>query len=91
MLLHGFGASSDHWRNNAYFLEKAGFRVYSLDLIGFGESSLDFELVYFIPNNNYSKAMEAQENINLGIMDFFEMEGIDFAFPTRTINLQPKN
>ena len=38
LLLHGFGASSSHWRNNAGPLAAAGFRVYSLDLIGFGES-----------------------------------------------------
>ncbi len=38
LLLHGFGASSEHWRKNAYFLEHAGYRVYSLDLIGFGQS-----------------------------------------------------
>jgi len=38
VLLHGFGASSDHWRHNAAPLAAAGFRVYSLDLIGFGRS-----------------------------------------------------
>ncbi len=38
LLIHGFGASSAHWRNNAYTLAKSGFRVYGLDLIGFGES-----------------------------------------------------
>lgn len=38
MLLHGFGASSSHWRHNAGPLAKAGYRVYGLDLIGFGRS-----------------------------------------------------
>ncbi len=38
LLLHGFGASSEHWRNNANFFVEAGFRVYGLDLIGFGKS-----------------------------------------------------
>ncbi len=38
LLLHGFGASSCHWRNNATFFANAGFCVYGLDLIGFGES-----------------------------------------------------
>jgi len=37
-LLHGFGASSDHWRHNAVPLAEAGYRVYGLDLIGFGRS-----------------------------------------------------
>ncbi len=38
LLLHGFGASSSHWRKNAAPLAAAGFRVYGLDLIGFGKS-----------------------------------------------------
>ena len=38
VLLHGFGASSDHWRHNAAPLAAAGFQVYGLDLIGFGRS-----------------------------------------------------
>ena len=39
ILLHGFGASSKHWRNNSNFFAKKGYSVYSLDLVGFGNSS----------------------------------------------------
>ncbi len=39
ILLHGFGASSKHWRNNSYYFAKKGFSVYSIDLIGFGNSA----------------------------------------------------
>ncbi len=53
----------------------------------FGQSSLDFELVYYIPTNDYLSAMNAQQQINLGIMKAFESEGIEFAFPTQTIHL----
>jgi len=56
--------------------------------INFGESSLDFELVYYIPTNDYLLAMNAQQQINLEIMNEFEREGIEFAFPTRTIQVQ---
>jgi len=38
LLLHGFGASSAHWRHNAQPLASAGYCVYGLDLVGFGES-----------------------------------------------------
>ena len=38
VLLHGFGSSSSHWRHNAEPLTQAGYRVYGLDLIGFGRS-----------------------------------------------------
>lgn len=38
VLIHGFGASTDHWRKNIAELQK-DFEVYALDLIGFGRSS----------------------------------------------------
>ena len=38
VLIHGFGASSDHWRNNAEVFASKGFRIYGIDLIGFGRS-----------------------------------------------------
>ena len=38
VLIHGFGASSDHWRNNAEIFASEGFRVFGIDLMGFGKS-----------------------------------------------------
>ena len=43
ILIHGFGASSDHWRNNAETFASEGFRVFGLDLIGFGKSSQNLQ------------------------------------------------
>ncbi|ESR58854.1 alpha/beta-Hydrolases superfamily protein [Citrus sinensis] len=37
VLVHGFGANSDHWRKNIMVLAKS-HRVYSIDLIGYGYS-----------------------------------------------------
>ncbi|KAF8664234.1 hypothetical protein HU200_054775 [Digitaria exilis] len=37
VLIHGFGANSDHWRKNIPVLAKAN-RVYAIDLIGYGYS-----------------------------------------------------
>lgn len=37
VLVHGFGANSDHWRNNISVLAQS-HRVYSIDLIGYGYS-----------------------------------------------------
>ena len=39
VLLHGFGAASGHWRYCAPRLADRGWRVYSLDLLGFGQSA----------------------------------------------------
>ncbi len=39
VLVHGFATGCGHWRRNAAVLAAAGWRVYGLDLIGFGASS----------------------------------------------------
>ena len=38
IFLHGFGASSNHWRKNYKSFAKEGYAVYSIDLLGFGKS-----------------------------------------------------
>jgi pimeloyl-ACP methyl ester carboxylesterase len=38
ILVHGFGASIGHWRKNIPLLAAAGYRVFALDLLGFGAS-----------------------------------------------------
>jgi pimeloyl-ACP methyl ester carboxylesterase len=47
LLIHGFGASIGHWRKNIPVLAAAGYRVYALDLLGFGASdkpTIDYSL-----------------------------------------------
>lgn len=51
----------------------------------FGNSSLDFEVVYFIEVADYNKYMDIQERINFGIFEKFTAAGISIAFPTRTL------
>ena len=59
--------------------------------VEFSNSSLDFELVYYIPTSNYMLAMTAQQEINLEIMNRFKSEDINFAFPTQTIYVNNSN
>ena len=47
VLIHGFGASIGHWRKNIGVLAAGGYRVFALDLLGFGGSdkpALDYTL-----------------------------------------------
>ncbi|MGF1540063.1 MAG: alpha/beta fold hydrolase [Pleurocapsa sp.] len=45
LLVHGFGASTDHWRKNIIQLQEH-FQVWAIDLLGFGRSAK--------PNREYS-------------------------------------
>ncbi|NTV44364.1 MAG: mechanosensitive ion channel family protein [Candidatus Yonathbacteria bacterium] len=50
-----------------------------------GPSSLDFEYVYYVLSGEYAPYMDVQEKINLGIMEAFAQESIEFAFPTQMV------
>ena len=50
---------------------------------GYGEYSLDFEVVYFINSNDYNLYMDAQQKINLKIKSEFAKHNIEFAYPTQ--------
>ena len=55
--------------------------------VEFGASSLDFELCYNIPTSNYVRALDAQQQVNVELVQRFGEQGIEFAFPTRTLYL----
>ena len=64
LLVHGFGASKRHWRHNQDFLGNF-YNCYSIDLLGFGESSqpsalLDYE-VNKIDSIKYSFSLWASQ------------------------------
>jgi small-conductance mechanosensitive channel len=51
----------------------------------FGDSSYDFEAVYWMLVPDFPAYRDAQQAINLGLVRAFEKYGIDFAYPTRTL------
>jgi len=53
LLVHGFGASKRHWRHNQDFLGKT-FNCYSIDLLGFGESSQPSAILNYEPHRENS-------------------------------------
>ena len=52
---------------------------------GFGESSYDFEVVYYVLSPDFTIYMDIQQAVNLAIVRAFAERGIEFAYPTRTL------
>ncbi len=51
----------------------------------YGDSALVFEVVYYVLDRDYNLYMDAQQAINVAIFERFAREGVDFAYPTRTL------
>ena len=51
----------------------------------YGDSSLNFEIVYYVLDRDYNLYMDVQQSINLAIFERFAREGVEFAYPTRTL------
>jgi small-conductance mechanosensitive channel len=51
----------------------------------YGDSSLNFEFVYYVTGADYAKYMDIQQAINLSIFEIFEKEKIEFAYPSQTL------
>lgn len=66
-------ASQEHTR-----FDRAHFKEY-------GESSMNFEVVYYVLSPDYGVYMDIQQTINLYIFRRFEEAGIAFAHPLRVI------
>jgi small-conductance mechanosensitive channel len=58
--------------------DRAHFKAY-------GDSALEFEVVYFVLEPDYNVYMDVQQSLNLAIYERFAGEGVEFAFPTRTL------
>lgn len=54
----------------------------------FGDSSLNFEVVYYVLDPDYGRYMDIQQAINLALIDHFTEMGVEFAFPTRTLHIE---
>ncbi len=58
--------------------DRAHFKAY-------GDSALNFEVVYYVLNPDYNIYMDIQQRINLELFQRFQEREIEFAFPTRTL------
>lgn len=51
----------------------------------FGDSSLDFEVVYYILSPDYNLHMDTLQEIHLKLFETLNKKGVAFAFPTRKV------
>jgi small-conductance mechanosensitive channel len=54
-------------------------------LLAFTESSFRLETVYWVLDPDYQRHMDIQQAIHLAVLERFRAEGVDFAYPTRTV------
>ena len=54
----------------------------------YGDSALLFEVVYYVLGPDYNLYMDVQQSLNMAIYERFAAEGVEFAFPTRTVLLR---
>ncbi len=53
----------------------------------FGDSSLGFEVAYYILSGDYTEFMDTHQSILLQVKESLEKEKVSMAFPTRTVHL----
>ncbi len=53
----------------------------------FGDSSLDYEVVYIVKDPAFGVYMDEQQRINLALMQELAAINVGFAFPTRTVHV----
>jgi small-conductance mechanosensitive channel len=68
--------------------EGDGVRFERAHFAGFMENALRVEVVYFVLDPDYTRFMDVQQSINLSILKTFKAQKIEFAFPTRTVELK---
>lgn len=53
----------------------------------FGNSALNFEIVYYVLDSDYNLYMDIQQQINLALLRQLNERDIQFAYPTQTVYL----
>lgn len=55
----------------------------------YGDSSLNFEVVYHVVTGDYTRYMDAQQAINFRLKEELERRRVGFAYPTRMVYTAP--
>lgn len=70
VLVHGLGASAEHWSNLAPYLAQSGFRVYIPDLIGYGRSEQPADFSYSVRD---------EAAVVVGFMDALSLKQVELG------------
>ena len=54
----------------------------------FGDSALNFEVVYYVLDPDYNLSMDIQQQINLTLVRKLDELGVSFALPSRTLYVE---
>ncbi len=65
-------------------VEEAGAVFIRCGFVGFGASSIDFELDFDIMSADFETVFEGRHRIGLAILERFNNEKLEFAYPTQT-------
>ncbi|MFS0757184.1 mechanosensitive ion channel family protein [Noviherbaspirillum sp. 1P10PC] len=57
---------------------------------GYGDSALQFEVVYFVLDPDFNKYMDIQQAINLALLEALAAREVAFAHPVRMLRLAPE-
>ncbi|MCF7822216.1 MAG: mechanosensitive ion channel family protein [Mariprofundaceae bacterium] len=57
----------------------------------FEDSSLSIFLYYFTNTTHWEEYLQIRQEVNMQIMELLEKLEVEFAFPTRTVHLQPSD
>lgn len=69
--------------------EQPGTRLDRAHLCRFGDSSIDFEVAYYLSDSDYNRHMDVQQAVLLALFRRFAELGVGFAYPTRTLHVHP--
>ncbi|MGR3541168.1 MAG: hypothetical protein ACU0BS_07035 [Hasllibacter sp.] len=59
--------------------------------IGFGPSSLDLEVAAYLMAPDHPAGLAIREELNLAVMEIVRDSGTDFAFPSTSVYLEPRD
>lgn len=65
-------------------IEEAGADFQRAGFIGFGASSLDYDISFFVRGHDLDEVARIRHKVGMAIMRHFAAEGVQFAYPTQT-------